>query len=631
MHYAWRFPKLDGGNIQGYSDQGIESFKGEDLIDNLAREVCQNSLDARDESVHGPVLVSFNVIHLKTIEHGLFVQYEEIINSCRAFWASDPDKKIHMFLEGARRTLSENKIPTLVISDFSTHGLRGSKKPRNATTEWRALTHSDGTSVKDDTSGGSYGIGKNATFAASSLSMVLYNTYATDGERAFQGVARLATLIQDNEETQRVGHYLAIDDKATRPIYGSDKGCPIRDLFWREKYGTDLIIPGFYEKDWTKRFKIAVLRHFFIAIHQKKLVVQVGDETLDHMTIDEHFSKLGSEIQLTLEMYTAYRSPDNNAPFTNSILENDDICFFIKEDQNFHRNTGFFRKTGMLIFKQRKNVLQHYSGVVLVTGDKLNSLLRDTEPAKHNKWDPKVIPNSETELRDIAQNAVNMIFNWINEIIASLNRSNSETAIDSDVGEYLPDDVSESFPEGQAEKGEDILKEHQKAVNKVKLRSPQYRIEAGPSLGDIEKDRNIHNESKSDFQGTLTPQVGKAGTDSIEGVGPGSGSKTMDSIKMIGQRIVCINEAKGLYRIIIIPEVKQEHAFLELRSVGEDGSGETLMIENFIINGTELKNHRKQERRIGPIMLEAQKRNEIIATIEQRERMQIALRAYYER
>ena len=46
---SWRFPKLDNGAEQGINDGGIATFKGSELYSNLAREICQNSLDAKQE------------------------------------------------------------------------------------------------------------------------------------------------------------------------------------------------------------------------------------------------------------------------------------------------------------------------------------------------------------------------------------------------------------------------------------------------------------------------------------------------------------------------------------------------------------------------------------------------------
>ena len=56
----WDFPSLGTGNEQGFSNAAIETFKGSELIDNLAREICQNSLDAKLNDTL-PVIVRFDL------------------------------------------------------------------------------------------------------------------------------------------------------------------------------------------------------------------------------------------------------------------------------------------------------------------------------------------------------------------------------------------------------------------------------------------------------------------------------------------------------------------------------------------------------------------------------------------
>lgn len=47
----WRFPSNDYGEKKGINDSGIATFRGTPLR-SLAREICQNSLDAaRDKTV----------------------------------------------------------------------------------------------------------------------------------------------------------------------------------------------------------------------------------------------------------------------------------------------------------------------------------------------------------------------------------------------------------------------------------------------------------------------------------------------------------------------------------------------------------------------------------------------------
>ena len=54
----WRFPSNDYGEIKGINDSGVSMFRGTPLK-SLAREICQNSLDAAIEGK--TVTVQFNV------------------------------------------------------------------------------------------------------------------------------------------------------------------------------------------------------------------------------------------------------------------------------------------------------------------------------------------------------------------------------------------------------------------------------------------------------------------------------------------------------------------------------------------------------------------------------------------
>ena len=47
----WNFPSNNHSQIIGIADSGVEMFKGTP-IKSLAREICQNSLDARLDNAH---------------------------------------------------------------------------------------------------------------------------------------------------------------------------------------------------------------------------------------------------------------------------------------------------------------------------------------------------------------------------------------------------------------------------------------------------------------------------------------------------------------------------------------------------------------------------------------------------
>ena len=72
----WRFPPLSGGTRQGYTNNDIEAFKGEELMDNLAREVCQNSLDAKVPTIDAPVRVVFELKQIPTAAYAVYGEYK---------------------------------------------------------------------------------------------------------------------------------------------------------------------------------------------------------------------------------------------------------------------------------------------------------------------------------------------------------------------------------------------------------------------------------------------------------------------------------------------------------------------------------------------------------------------------
>ena len=159
---------MSGGTRQGYTNNDIEVFKGQDLIDNLAREICQNSLDARlgtFNNSNNPVRVVFELKQIEKDRYDALTEYSSCLKGCRAYWNDEMDEKLSRFVSGAEDTLKKSTIPVLVASDYNTTGLQGSHS-RKIGSPWEALTDSDGVSVKyEDNSAGSYGIGKNGLLA----------------------------------------------------------------------------------------------------------------------------------------------------------------------------------------------------------------------------------------------------------------------------------------------------------------------------------------------------------------------------------------------------------------------------------------------------------------------------------
>ncbi|WP_454963431.1 hypothetical protein [Filifactor alocis] len=600
-HISWRFPPLSGGTRQGYTNNDIEVFKGQELFDNLTREICQNSLDAHLETTDAPVKVVFEFRQINMAQYDVFSEYGECLKGCRNYWGDEMDAKLSRFVTGAETTLQQETIPVLIASDYHTKGLSGSHSGK-LSSSWEALTGSDGISVKsDENSAGSYGIGKNAPFACSSLSMVFYNTLAEDNESAFIGVARLATLLNsDGKPTQRVGKYQNNDEENEiwKPIFDTDTNA-FRDCFTRTERGTDVIIVGFTQsKDWVKNITNAVLKNFFVAISEGRLIVELKDSTEHHMINADTLSRLffdlsnNQEMIATTQLYKAFTTPDCKEFL--EVLEPDDVEVYIKSDSSYKRTIANFRATGMLVGTYFKRIFQHYAAVVIVRGQKLGELLKDTEPPRHNKWDYKQIESSDKEKRTLAKRSIQEIDTFVLNLLKDQFEIVTEDTIDAaGIGEYIPDDIDGL---GAHSEGEDILK--------VKIKIGKIitnRIQRGTATQSAvqeegaEQEGDVRNHTHNPNPMPPKPRPPKPVTPDPDdpnpqpGATPGNGIKTVNTPNLTAQRAFPISCSQGLYKIVIKPAETYENLYVECFAVGEDSRSDILEMESFTYNGKRIK------------------------------------------
>lgn len=632
---GWRFPPLSGGTRQGYTNNDIEVFKGNELIDNLAREICQNSLDAHAGDINTAVKVVFELKHFRREDYDVFSQYSECLKGCRSYWGDEMDAKLSRFVSNAENALNEETIPVLVASDYNTKGLNGSHSGQKSSS-WEALTGSDGISVKQDgNSAGSYGIGKNAPYACSSLSMVFYNTMAEDMETAFIGVARLATLNNSaGKPTQRVGKYQCNDEENENwtPIFATDEN-KFRDCFVRTERGTDVIIVGFnQEVNWVRNVIQAVLKNFFVAISERRLIVELKDGTEHKIINDVTLSQLFTDYSFdnpnmisASQLYKAFMNPDCKKIL--EVFEPGDVEIYIKSDSSYKRTIANFRATGMLVGTYYKRIFQHYAAVVIVRGNELGELLKDTEPPRHNRWDYKQIEASDKKKRKKAHEAIRLIEDSVLKFLKEQFEVVTEDMVDAaGVGEYLPDDLDEMG--GQSE-GDDILKTKVK-IGKVKTNKTNLgtTTQTAQSSEGVAQEGDVHNGEKNPNPLPPRPKPPKPVIDdpndpyTQEGATPGDGTKTVRTPNIMAQRAFPINTTLGIYKVVIKPVEDCNNMYVEFYAIGEDGKSDALELTSFKHNGATVN---VSNGKAGPISVKADTPAEFFATLKNKEKMKLSI------
>lgn len=360
----WRFPSNNNGQLIGISESGVETFKGTP-IRSLAREICQNSIDAvKNQDI--PAKIEFRTFYLKPSEIPRFDQLQNAFHSARQFWAEN--KKAADFFKKAEEVSKRDRIKCLRISDFNTTGLTGSDKEYG--TAWSNLIKSSGASDKGGVSGGSFGIGKFAPFSCSVFRTVFYSTADKNGVVASQGVARLTSFPAEGDMTQGIG------------FYGREKNTPAgSQLFLDPEFhrevtdtGTDIYIIGFDAgAGWENMMATSVLDGFLYAVWKGGLTVDIDGTVISRENLPDMIKKYKpffGQREYADEYYRVLTASKGEAcDYERDIEGLGKAKLRLMIAPNLSRRVAMVRGTGMKIFdKDRISSNISFSGVLYVEG-----------------------------------------------------------------------------------------------------------------------------------------------------------------------------------------------------------------------------------------------------------------------
>lgn len=617
---CWDFPLLGTGNQSGNNIAAITMFKGSGIMDGLAREVCQNSLDAKDKelSPETPVKVKFELVDIEKNAYTMFDGYRKALDSSIAYWSTSPlsTPKIMEFLNNVKQALDSERIPVLIMSDYNTVGLNGVNARQGEKSFWDLLVNVEGISIKqDENSAGSFGIGKNAPYAYSALNLVFYNTLAKDGGRGFEGVARLVTTQKEYNgtlrPTQPIGKYLYLEDEYTgRPILPTDN-CPLSqiDIFNRTEIGTDVAVFGFktneYE-DWEKNIAIAIIKNFVLAIISGKLEVEIKSPLATYDITKSNielllFKTFAEEPQLkyTRQIYETITKVE---PIKVKIAEKDDLSIYVKYEDSYSQSLSRFRSTGMLINTTTSDVLPHFSVVIIVNdvGEmELSKTLREAEPPQHTEWKAKNITDN-TALKNKAAKYLRKIGKEIQRILDEFEKSDITDKMDAGIGNYLPDSTDETG----SNEGNDGLKTDIK-INEISsyegrvFYNRQYEgAESGEgeatTKSGIKAGKKKWKKKKKGKIPVVEPKGGSG-----KGVVPGSGKVKIVSPKIVEHRIFYM--AGNRYQFYINCPEDYSRVFIQFYVGRDDDKNDTIVVKS--VKQENIPRVDVNSERIGPISL----------------------------
>lgn len=564
----WRFPSNDYGEIKGINDTGVAMFSGTPL-QSLAREVCQNSLDASANKK--TTVVEFNLFQIDCSDVPGKDSLLDAFKRGKDFWKKQKSKKTEQFLKDADSCLKEIFCDVLRISDHNTTGLLGSDGEIN--TDWTNLTKSSGASDKDASAGGSFGIGKFAPFACSKFNTVFYSTHDLENKNAWQGVTRLVTF-EDNsgKQTQGIGYY---GEERNKPIIGQAN---LDDNFKRtsKDYGTDIYIFGFKfsNENWKKEIIVSVLDGFLGALWREKLEIKVENITLNQNTLGTTIEQYKDELLPHTKSYYEVLISENTKTFKENFKELGEVELkLLLGKDNTPNKVSMIRKTGMKILeKEQKNSNVPFAGIMFINGEKLNEELRQMENPEHTKWEPLRAKDPKQ-----GRQLLKELYKFISQKLDNLINANTTKSVDAaGVGIYLPDN-----PEDSQSGYEEVVSEKicEVEVKKVKTKSPSQKpvgLYENIITSNQETETEVTDTMQKDQDGYEETWERKDTDSEIIETGERPPNSTCEEIENLTIQplpesvgtskiiLLCTDKEKGCYTLKITPDENARDGIIQL-------------------------------------------------------------------
>lgn len=584
---GWYFPDNRGGQDEGFENQGINQFKMSPY-GKLAREIIQNSYDARIKDGDKKVIVEFKLVKMDKNRIPNLECIKESINASAEYFPES--ERLEKFRQVANEKFESDTIDILKISDYNTTGLVGIEKRINSA--WYGLIKSSGNSTKSGVSGGSYGSGKHAAFVFSYFRTILYGTYVENEGYAFQGKSILCSHKKDGVVKSNIGYWGNITEQECKPIRNQEM---MDEFYRRDKTGTDLYIIGakLEKEEWVENIIYSVIENFWKLIIDEKLEVSIVNNG-QRINIDSKnvraLAQMGKEDNARIDehdIFNAYKFIELNdsieeVRYGSICGENDVELKIAKLPQYPEKKILRMRETEMKIniFSPRRRPV-NFIGILIAKGEELNRQLRESEPQTHDAWNADNIED-EDDRRKI-RDTIRRLDAWLNEQIDSLSYVDNIPEFDAEGLDFLTleDEDSNGIEEMQKPFDEIINQEIEEqeilvgqntptktsGVDKTKDEEPKT---GGEGDGDQPRDRDGKNKATGSGENTS-----------------GSG----DSYHEIKMKYVKTpyDSDNNRYRVIIRPVEDIENSEIHFLRCTDSGELEKINVKKATINGNELE------------------------------------------
>ena len=394
----WKFSVIPGIEESTFN-KVLERFY--DLgISGLVRENIQNSLDGKIPGETEPVIVTIKIGKVNKNDIPGLDNIKERIECLVGHNSYTKETIEHM-----QNKMNQDEVDYISFEDYNTKGLRGAKNGQSYRPEdtWGIYAYNKGVHSEEEDStleksrGGSHGIGKIASNAASELHMMYFANCDDEGDKHLGGTVQLIEHKYKDKYYRSTGYFTDIKkiENNEERFYPYEN--TFSEIFKKDTRGLKIIIP-FLREQFNNEVDIikSICDSFFIAILENKLEVIVNDKNINSKTIKKYIenkkyynqdiSEMKEEFTpLYLSTYTKKKPMQVTIEDTK---EKYNFNLYFNYDESIPKGrVAIIRTIGMKIEdkKVKGNVNKPFNAVLIPDSTKEDAFLKSLENESHTQ------------------------------------------------------------------------------------------------------------------------------------------------------------------------------------------------------------------------------------------------------
>ncbi|WP_195964672.1 hypothetical protein [Clostridium cuniculi] len=394
----WKFSAIPGIEESTFN-KVLERFY--DLgIAGLVRENIQNSLDGKILGETKPVIVTIKTGKVNKNDIPGLDNIKERLECLVGHNSYTKETIEHM-----QNKMNQEEVDYISFEDYNTKGLKGAKNGQSYRPEdtWGIYAYNKGVHSEEEDStleksrGGSHGIGKIASNAASELHMMYFANCDEEGNKHLGGTVQLVEHKYKDKYYRSTGYFTDIKkiENNEERFYPYEN--TFSEIFKKDTRGLKIIIP-FLREQFNNEVDIikSICDSFFIAILENKLEVIVNDKNINSKTIKKYIENKKYYIQDVSEMkeeftplyLSTYMKKKPMQITIEDKKEKYNFNLYFNYDESIPKGrVAIIRTIGMKIEdkKVKGNVNKPFNAVLIPDSTKEDAFLKSLENESHTQ------------------------------------------------------------------------------------------------------------------------------------------------------------------------------------------------------------------------------------------------------